>query len=99
VPPHDDTDAQQPSGDATPTWYEFTREVHNMDKRLVLVEAAQIHQATRTDSIVRELKELSSGLQRIQNQLAGWKGSVAVLVALISAAVQVAFFVAGRLWQ
>lgn len=83
----------------SPTWGEFMRDMHSMDKRITLLEAALLTQGKTMERIEDEAKETRAVLHRIEKQLDGWRGSIAVIVASSGGIAAGIVFVVDKLWS
>jgi hypothetical protein len=85
--------------DYNPTWHALLRDVHDVDKRLTIVEAAHIAQAKALDELKLDAKESTRTLHEVRDAVVGWKSSIASIVVMGGAVAAVIFFVLGKVWQ
>lgn len=94
-----DADAGNNVSAYTPTWHEFMRDMHAMDKRVTLLESALLQQAKTMGRMEEDAKIARDTLIRIDNQLTGWKGSITVIVAASGTLVAFVLFILDKMWH
>lgn len=85
--------------DINPSWHALIRDVHNVDKRVTVIEAAHIAQARALDELKAEAKESSRTLHEVRDAVVGWKSSIASIVFMGGGVAAVIFFILGKIWQ
>jgi hypothetical protein len=85
--------------DYNPTWHNLLRDVHDVDKRLTIIESAHISQAKALDELKLDAKESTRTLNEVRDAVVGWKSSIASIVFMGGAVAAVIFFVLGKVWQ
>ena len=102
-------DRRENNADYSPTWLDFVRDMHAMDKRVGdrindterRVNALEIvvgQQARTLEKIETDARETRLSLNRIENQLSGWRGSIAIIVTVATAFGAAVLFVLDKVW-
>ena len=82
-----------------PSWQTLLRDVHDVDKRLTILESAHVHQARALDEIKADAKVASHTLNEVRDAVVGWRSSIASIVFFGGGVAAVIFFVLGKVWH
>ena len=89
----------QPNEEYQPSWHALLRDVHDVDKRLTILEATQVATSKALDELRADARETNRTLHQVRDAVVGWKSSLATIVTLGGGMAAVIFFVLSKLWQ
>ena len=84
--------------DYQPTWAMLLKDVHDVDKRLTILESAHLQTSKALDELKADAKETNRTLHQVRDAVVGWKSSLGTIVTAGGAVAAVVFFVLGKLW-
>lgn len=80
-----------------PTWHALLRDVHDVDKRLTIVEATQLQTSKALDELREDAKETNKTLHQVRDAVVGWKSSITTIVTLGGGVAAVVFFILSKI--
>jgi hypothetical protein len=89
----------QPNEEYQPSWHALLRDVHDVDKRITILEATQVATSKALDELRADSKETNRTLHQVRDAVVGWKSSLATIIMLSGGLATAVFFVLGKVLQ